>query len=169
MIHDSITHEGRAPQGPRLFRAELTPHRSLRNGQFRALMTVLAAAIAGADAAFLSVGAWPVVVFLALSALLTYGAFRLNYRSGRLYELVDLTADSLTLTRVPPSGRATSVRFNPYWVRFDLARAPDGRHQLSLSSHGRSLTFGAFLSDEEKRDFADAFARELARCRGRQG
>ena len=81
--------------------------------------------------------------------------------------MVDLTADSLTLTRVPPSGRATSIRFNPYWVRFDLSRSRSGRPQLSLSSHGRRLTFGAFLSDDEILDFADVFSRELGRCRRR--
>ena len=128
-------------------------------------MAVAAIATLAAGAGFLSLGAWPVAAFLCLATTLTYCAFRLNYRAGRSYEVVDLTARSLTLTRVPASGRATCFRFNPYWVRFDISRARDGRPQLSLSSHGHRLVFGAFLSDDEKQAFAEAFSRELARSR----
>ena len=41
--------------------------------------------------AFLLKGAWPVFGFFGLDVALLYIAFRLNYRSGRLYETVDLT------------------------------------------------------------------------------
>ena len=121
--------------------------------------------MAAAGVWFLSIGAWPVFLYCGLVAALTFCAFQFNYRDGRSYELVDLSASSLTLTRVPVTGRATCFRFNPYWVRFNLSEASDGRRQLSLTSHGRRLTFGAFLSDDEKRSFADAFSRELARAR----
>jgi len=132
-------------------------------------MVVLAGAVLPAGMAFLSVGAWPVAAYLGLVVALTYCAFRLNYRDARRCELLDLTSDSLILTRVPPSGRPTAFRFNPYWVRFDLTQARSGQKQLSLSSHGRRLTFGAFLTDDEKLDFADAFSRALGRCRDRIG
>jgi uncharacterized membrane protein len=128
-------------------------------------MMAFAGAVLVAGTAFFAIGAWPVALYLGIAALLTYCAFRLNYRAARHYEQLDLTSNSLTLTRVPPSGPSTAFRFNPYWVRFDLNHARNGHPQLSLTSHGRTLTFGAFLSDDEKLDFADAFAHELGRAR----
>jgi uncharacterized membrane protein len=38
---------------------------------------------------FLAAGAWPVLGFFGLDVLLVYIAFRLNYRSGRLYETLN--------------------------------------------------------------------------------
>ena len=36
-------------------------------------------------------GAWPVIGFFGLDVALIYLAFKLNYRSGRLYETIELT------------------------------------------------------------------------------
>ena len=110
---------------------------------------------------FYLLGAWPVTGFLGLDVLLIYGAFRLNYRAARLHELVELTASELRLTRVYPSGHSRSWSFNPYWVRLELEERETQADRLSLRSHGRVLTFGNFLSDEEKRGFADALRTAL--------
>ena len=115
---------------------------------------------------FLAMGAWPVFGFFGLDVALVYIAFRLNYRSGRLYELVELTPETLTVTRVHPSGKRESFDFNPYWVRVRLAEGPQGRTDLRLASHGRELSFGRFLTDDERRDFSDALAGALIEARG---
>jgi uncharacterized membrane protein len=115
---------------------------------------------------FLAIGAWPVFGFLGLDVLLIYLAFRLNYRAGRQYETVELTRDLLTLTRVHPSGRHESFQFNPYWVRVLLRERRHGRRDLCIASHGRVFSFGRFLTDDEKRAFADALRGALLGARG---
>lgn len=124
-------------------------------------MTAVSAISFAAGLAFLMLGAWPVTGFFGLDVLLIYGAFRLNYRAARLHELVELTESELKLTRIYPSGRSQSWSFNPYWVRLELQRYEAEADRLSLRSHGQVLTFGSFLSNDEKRGFADALSAAL--------
>jgi uncharacterized membrane protein len=150
---------------PGAFHAVLTPYRSLGPGGFLVLMIALGAASFVTGMVFLIAGAWPVMGFFGLDVLLVYVAFRLNYRSGRLYETVDVTPARLTLTRVHPSGRQERFDCNPYWARVDLREWPDGRTALSILSHGRELVFGRFLTDEERRDLADSLRTALLAAR----
>ena len=119
-----------------------------------------------AGIAFTIAGAWPVLCFFGLNVVLIYYAFRLNYRSGELYETVSVTADTLTVTRVLPSGLARYWEFNPYWARCEISEGRGRATELSLASHGRRLVFGVFLNDDEKRDFARALSGVLHRLRG---
>jgi uncharacterized membrane protein len=144
----------------------LTPHRSLGPQGFRALMIALAGIGLVTGLLFLSLGAWPVLGFFGLDVLIVYVAFRLNYRSGRLYEVLDLTPASLVLTRVHPSGRQERFDCNPYWARVNLREWPDGRTALSIVSRGTELAFGAFLTDDERRDLASALREALLEARG---
>lgn len=148
------------------FSAVLTPHRSLPPAGFVILMALVSLVGFGAGIAFLLMGAWPVFGFFGLDVLLIYGAFKLNYRSGRLYELIELTGDELLVRRVQPSGQIKTWSFNPYWVRLGIHERPGRQAELRLSSHGQSLVFGSFLSEDEKRDFASALTNALHTYRG---
>jgi uncharacterized membrane protein len=163
-----MSQDDTARQEERAFRAVLHPHRSLGPKGFLILMTAIGSVSFVTGMVFLAMGAWPVMGFLGLDVALIYIAFRLNYRAGRIYETVELTPDLLTLTRVHPSGQRESFDFNPYWVRVRLAEAPDGRTDLRLASHGRELSFGRFLTDEERREFSDALAGALIATRSAQ-
>jgi len=147
------------------FHAVLTPHRSLGPAGFIILMVLVGGVSFVAGMVFLIVGAWPVMGFLGLDVLLIYAAFKLNYRSGRLYETVDLTPASFTLTRVHPSGRLEQFDVNPYWARVRLREWPDGRTALSVISQDKELTFGRFLLDDERRDLACALKEALLAAR----
>ena len=138
------------------FSAVLLPHRSLGRKGFIVLMGVISVVSFLTGVAFYMKGAWPVLGFFGLDILLIYGAFRLNYRAGRIYETVELSDSELKVTRFHPSGRAESWSFNPYWVRLELEESESSANRLSLRSHGRVLPFGNFLSDDEKRGFAHA-------------
>jgi uncharacterized membrane protein len=151
------------------FRAILLPHRSLGRKGFILLMSVVSAVSIGTGLVFYTLGAWPVLGFCGLDILLIYGAFKLNYRAAKLRELVELTESELRLTRIYPSGRSQSWSFNPYWVRLELEQFETDADRLSLRSHGRVLIFGNFLSDEEKRGFADALSAALRILKGRAG
>jgi uncharacterized membrane protein len=144
------------------FRALLTPHRSLSPTGFVILMSAVCLVSFGTGLLFYLLGAWPVIGFMGLDVALIYVAFRLNYRAGRLYELVDLKEDALTVTRVQPSGKEQSWRFNPYWVRLKLEPRVGRSSELSIVSHGTRLSFASFLSDHEREDFAEALLAALS-------
>jgi uncharacterized membrane protein len=148
------------PERP-TFTATLLPQRSLSRKGFIALMLALAFASAVSGILFLIVGAWPVTGFLGLDVLLVYLAFRLNYRAARLSETVDLREGQLTVTRRYPSGRREEWLFNPYWVRFSVERHADVAPKLILTSHGRSVILGDFLSADAKNAFAASFSKAL--------
>jgi uncharacterized membrane protein len=158
--------QDRAQAEPDTFRAVLTPYRSLGTTGFLILMVALSSISFVAGLVFYLVGAWPVMGFFGLDVALIYLAFKLNYRSGRLYETVELTRDRLTWTRVHPSGRREQFDCNPYWARVSLREWPDGRTDLRLASEGRQLTFGRFLTDGERRDLASALRGALLAARG---
>jgi uncharacterized membrane protein len=99
--------------------------------------------------------------FLGLDVALIYVAFKLNYRAARLYETVDVTPETLTVTRVQPSGKEQVWRFNPYWVRVKLEERLGRASELSLASHGSRLVIASFLTDPEREDFARALSTAL--------
>jgi uncharacterized membrane protein len=111
-------------------------------------------------------GAWPVLGFFGLDVALVYVAFKLNYRSGRLYETLELTPAKLTWTRVHPSGKREQFDCNPYWARVSLREWPDGRTDLRLIAQGKELIFGRFLNDDERRELAAALKGALMDARG---
>ena len=148
------------------FHAVLTPHRSLGPRGFLILMTALGAMSFATGVVFLIAGAWPVLGFLGVDVLLVYVAFKLNYRSGRLYETIVVTPAEFSWTRVHPSGRREHFDCNPYWARVNLREWPDGRTVLSIVSQGKELAFGRFLTDDERRDLASTLKDALLTARG---
>jgi uncharacterized membrane protein len=148
------------------FRAVLAPHRSLGPAGFLMLMVAVCGISFVTGLVFYLAGAWPVTGFFGLDMALIYLAFRLNYRSGRLYETVELTPFRLTWTRVHPSGRREQFDCNPYWARVNLRQGPDGRTDLRIIAEGKEQAFGRFLTDDERRDFARALGEALFEARG---
>jgi uncharacterized membrane protein len=151
---------------PNGFHAVLTPYRSLGPRGFLMLMLALGATSFVTGMVFFMAGAWPVMGFFGLDVLLVYIAFKLNYRSGQLYETVDVTPDRLSVMRVHPSGRSEQFNCNPYWARVNLREWPDGRTALSIAAQGREHSFARFLTDDERRDFASALEDALLTARG---
>jgi len=148
-----------------LFDAILQPNTSLPPKGFLLLISAIASVSFVAGMVFMLLGAWPVMGFFGLDVALIYLAFRTNYRWARMYETVRLTQDSLLVERISPSGKVQRWRFQPYWLRVSLD-AP-GAHdcQLILSSHGKRLRIGAFLSPDERVELADALTGALAKLR----
>ena len=151
---------------PGAFHAVLTPYRSLGPNGFLIFMIALGAMSFVTGVVFLIAGAWPVLGFFGVDVLLVYIAFKLNYRSGRLYETVDVTPAKFSWTRVHPSGRQEQFDCNPYWARVNLREWPDGRTVLCVASQGKELAFARFLTDDERRDLASALREALLAARG---
>ena len=147
------------------FRAVLTPHRSLSPSGFVILMSALGLVSFALGVAFASIGAWPVFGFFGLDVAIVYLAFKLNYRSGRLYETVEVLPETLTIKRVQPSGEVEVHEFQSYWARVLIGTGAHGRHDLRMTSHGREIAFGHFLTDDERESLANELgtAIQLAR------
>jgi len=145
----------------------LHPHRSLPPSGFLIMMVLIGGVSFVFGLVFVMLGAWPVTGFFGLDVALIYYAFKLNYRSGELYETITLSQELLKLTRVHPSGRREEFDFNPYWARVRCSvDRPDGRTSLRLAAQGREVLFGQFLTDDERRDVADALTGALVNTRG---
>ena len=155
---------GQAEQ-PLLFDAFLHPNRSLSRRGFHRLMVAAIGVSLLMGLIFLSMGAWPVFGFYGLEVLVLYLALRQNYRSGKVYEKVRLTSDQLTVEQGDVRGGTRAWAFQPHWLRVSIDDPVRHESQLTLSSHGRSVVLGAFLSPEERLDFANALRAALSRAR----
>lgn len=145
----------------------LYPHRSLSPEGFLMLMTAIGVVSFVVGMAFLLIGAWPVFGFFGLDVALIYLAFHLNYRDGRIYEVIRISPERFELTRVAADGRRESQDLNPYWARVMLSTdRPDGRTSLRVAAQGKSILLGTFLTDDERRDLADALMGALLQSRG---
>ncbi len=160
-----MTELSAGPQAETRFAAVLTPHRSLSPKGFAVLMTLVCIVSFGTGLLFYLMGAWPVMGFMGLDVLLVYVAFKLNFRALRVYETVDLSDEALTVTRVAPSGKSQSWSFNPYWVRLNLNERVGRASELTLSSHGKQIVLGRFLTDPEREDFTSALKAALSDAR----
>ena len=161
--------EAASTANPPPFTAVLTPHRSLSRSGFVIVMAAISAISFIVGFAFLWMGAWPVLGFLGLDVALIYWAFKLNYRDGRASETIEVTPHQVRLTRYDPDGNASAVDFNTYWVRLVLEERSDGRSLLSLVNRGERVRFADFLSDDERREFAEVLSGELVLARSRTG
>ncbi|MEX2455377.1 MAG: DUF2244 domain-containing protein [Rhodospirillaceae bacterium] len=150
---------------PYLFDAILQPNTSLSPRGFLLLMAAISLVSFVAGMAFLIAGAWPVFGFFGIDVALIYLAFKANYRWARTYETVRLTRDALLVERISPSGKAQRWRFQPYWLRVDIEEAANHDSRIVLSSHGRRLRIGAFLTPGERVEFARALRAALDRAR----
>jgi uncharacterized membrane protein len=157
-----IKQSGLRDDVPALFEAILEPHRSLSPRGFLVLIAAVATVSFIAGIAFIMVGAWPVFGFIGLDAILIYVAFKVNFHSAKIYESVKLTEDMFIVERMRPNGQVLSWQFQPYWLRV-IMEGDDSR--LVLSSHGKSVTIGEFLTPDERSQLADTLRAELDKLR----
>jgi uncharacterized membrane protein len=144
---------------------ELRPHRSLPPGGFRLLMLIACLISILCGTGFALIGAWPVGGFFGLDMLLLYLAFRASYRSGRMRETVSLDGGDLTIERVSVRGELRFWRMQAFWLKVRLIESGDDSNRLLLSTHGRTLAIGGFLSPLERRGLARELEAALRRWR----
>ena len=111
-------------------------------------------------------GAWQGNVFAPLFALVESVAVALAlsvaWRAGDRSERILLDSSSVEV-RFLPGPR--SACFQSFWVRV-LLEPGDGRGRLLLSSHGRKLEIGAFLSNRERVELSRKLMVLLAELNG---
>ena len=152
-------------EAPVIFDAVLHPYRSLSRRGFLLLMLTVALVGFAGGIAFVYLGAWPITGFGLLELGLFYVMFELSYRSARLFERVRLTRDELVVERHEPNGEIRRWRFQTYWLRVAFDEPASHGSQLTLTSHGKQLTIGSFLTAPERADFARSLQAALAGLR----
>lgn len=145
------------------FTAVLTPYRSLGPNGFMVLMGCFGAVSFVAGFLFWRIGAWPVFGFFGLDVALLWVAFRLNYRSARVFEEVAVSRSEISVRRVGPGNRYQEYHFNPVWVRLTVNRLDDeGVVRITLASRGEAVDLGNFLNPDDRTSFAGAIANALS-------
>jgi uncharacterized membrane protein len=150
-----------------LFAARLTPHRSLSPRGIRIVVAILAALLLLPAVIFFSLGAWPVIGFMAVSVVALYAALKWSFRDGRRFEEVTLWADRLEIRQVSPRGEEHQLSFSPFYVRLRIERDFDEHvTAIVLRSKDQDVAVGAFLNPDDKASFAQAFGTALRKARG---
>lgn len=145
------------------FSAILTPHRSLSRTGFIWLIAFIAFTCATSALMFFALGAWPIIIFLALDVLIIWLAFKFNYRDGRKFEEIFMWPHKLIVRQVSASGQEKRHAFNPFWARFDVERHDEhGVIAMRLREQDRELEVGSFLNPDDRESFARAFANALS-------
>ena len=148
-----------------LYRAHLTPHRSLSRRAFRRIMIgVILFSVAVSTITFFA-GAWPIFGFMGLDIALVYFAFRLSYRSGRVSETLELDERMLTVERTDPRGTRRSWRLQPAWLKVELAEPILPQTPVVLRTHGQTLPIGIFLHPKQRREIAAELRGALVKWR----
>ncbi|MBL6076503.1 DUF2244 domain-containing protein [Belnapia sp. T18] len=133
-------------------------------------MRVLSIALLGLSAAtgglFLALGAWPILGFTGIEALLVLGLMTMHRRwSARAMEVLVLTGEQLTIHRTDGRGRQQEIAIDPYWARLRLEERPGRVSLLVLRQRGSEVEIGRLLGDEQKRSLAGALDQALRRLR----
>jgi uncharacterized membrane protein len=143
----------------------LRPHRSLSPTGFWVIMGIVAVWSFAGGIVFLSVGAWPVLGFLVIDAVLVWIAFKASFGDQRAYERLRLADGTLLIDCVDRRGRAEHFALPAYWLRVSLETAPGQTPCIVLTSHGRRFSIGAFLAPDQQRQVAEHLSETLARAR----
>lgn len=132
----------------------------------RAVAFAVVGASSGIAALFLALGAWPIVGFAGLEALLVLGLLARHRRGGRrAMEVLALAGDHLVVRRTDTRGRREEAAFDAYWTRVSLEERPGTVSRLVLRERRREFEVGGLLGDAERRELAAMLAEALRRYR----
>jgi uncharacterized membrane protein len=146
-----------------VFSAVIRPHRSLSPQGFRTLMILFCLTSIVASLPFVIMGFWPVAGFFGLDFIGLFIAFRINYRQGESFEILELTPIRLLFRKVSERGETREWQFNPLWTRLDREIDDEfGVQELALTSRNEHVVIARDLSPPERETLADAFNRALS-------
>ncbi len=151
------------PDEPILFRAEVTPHRSLSVRGMRRVIAFICCVSFSVTLLFWHLGAWPIAGFNGAEILLSVLLLRMHSASRRQKEDVLLSATGLCVVSTDSRGRTFEQRLPNVWLAVDLAERPGRVPALLVSARGRQVEIATQLGEAEKRDLADALKAALHR------
>lgn len=136
------------------------PHRSLSKSGFKLLMAVVILLCLTGGIIFWLLGAWPVFGFFGLDILLIYLAFKINYRSGKVYENLSIVSRKLRIYRKFPSGKLQVWELNPYWAKVVLIKK-NNDSQVLIKSEDKVVSVGSFLNNFAKQNLKKKLSKSI--------
>lgn len=131
-------------------RVLVRPNRSLSLRAMVLLFAGIAAFVITIGIGFSLAGAWLVLPFAGLEVAVVGAVLYLLFRHIDDHDLIVIHHDRVMVVR-RQGGRERHEEFQRYWVKVELRR---GRSwypsRLSIGSHGRFVTIGADISEEER-------------------
>lgn len=147
------------------FDATLTPNRSLSPRAFTIVMGVVVAMSFFAGLAFVSMGAFPVIGFFGLDALVIWLAFQWSFRSLKQETRVRVTAQQIDLLHTRPGQKPREARLPTAFTRIQLD-FPDRRpSELKLAHAGKAWVIGRFLTPSERKSLKTALESAIGQAR----
>lgn len=105
---------------------------------------------------YLSLGAFPIVGFLAIGAVGLWIAFKLCFKYQRQWTRVRVTADHVRVDHVNPKGHASNIELPAAFTRVELKEPLTVHSWLTLAHKREAYVIGRFLTIEERASLADA-------------
>jgi len=150
-----VTEPTTTPPGrPSTFEAVLYPNQPPPARSLVILLALVFGVAIGVSIGFLLAGAWPVVGFMGAEVVLLAVCLVLARRVATYAEHIRLDDQGLHVRTTAGKRTLRTWRFEPYWVRVRLDETRPGETALRLTAHGRSLTIGRFLNQQERTDVA---------------
>ena len=143
-----------AEVAPRTFVHVATPNRSLGVDGRRWVLGAIAANTLGIATFAAWLGAWPVLPFAGLEVALVALAFHMLGRHDADYERLEVGEHEVRYEVRIAHRVTTFVAYRP-WARVEVASRGE-RCALSLTYAGKSVALGRLLSDEGRRQLAEA-------------
>ena len=134
----------------KLYSITLKPYRSLNKIGFITMMAVLCGFSFIAGIIFMKKGAWPVFGFFGLDILLVYIFFRLSYKSGKEFEVINLTKKKLIIKKYKEKKIIKTYILDANWVKIQIQNPLEHSSKLQISSKNKSIIIGSFLRLDEK-------------------
>lgn len=149
-----------------IFDVVLYPNASLSQRGFVALMVAFGVCGGGLSVICYLMGAWPVFGFMGLDFLVIWLMVRHHIRQGGRREYIQLTPQTLRVSRVCAQGLTQTVTFLPCWARIEMLE-PKGQSEgfVVISSHGNQTRIGGFLTQAERRSLAQALGQAVDEAR----
>ena len=142
------------------------PYRSLSKKGFKQLMFVVSFIFFSVGVFFWYIGAWPVFGFLGLDVFLLYYAFKINYKSGEIFETIKIIREKLSITRSFPSGKKQIWNLETYWTKVEILNPARNQHNLIVKSKDKVVLLGSFLNLNDKKKLLNQIesALKLSKC-----
>ena len=129
----------------------ILPYRSLSKKGFKILMLIVSFIFFTLGVFFWYMGAWPVFGFLGLDVLLLYYAFKINYKSGEIFETIKIISNNFFITRNFTSGKKQTWSLNLYWARAEILNTSRHQYKLVVQSKEKIVLLGSFLNYKDKK------------------
>jgi uncharacterized membrane protein len=149
--------------------AVITPHRSLSERGFVALIAVVTLTNCCSAAVFVAMGATLVPVFMGLDVLAVIVAFAVSYHAARRIERVLVTARDIRVIHEAPKWSRVVWESPTAFTRVAVERDEERTTAVRLALSGRDVAVAEALSPGERAQFAEALQEAIRAARLERG